>query len=100
MGRTRALLGMQRWDRTVSVEVAVLRGVRGSRRVLRDVERVAVAHGAVVHWGQENQLDRTAVDRAYPGIALWRQQLAKLAAGATGSRTFENEFCRRRGLTP
>jgi FAD/FMN-containing dehydrogenase len=100
MGRTRALLGMQRWDRTVSVEVAVLRGVRGSRRVLRDVERVAVAHGAVVHWGQENHLDRTAVDRAYPGIALWRQQLAKLAAGATGSRTFENEFCRRRGLTP
>jgi hypothetical protein len=100
MVRSGAMLGMQRWDRTVSVEVAVLRGVRGSRRVLRDVARVAVAHGATVHWGQENHLDRTAVEKAFPDIALWRQQLPKLNAGAAGLRTFENEFCRRRGLVP
>jgi len=98
-GRSGAILGMQRWDRTVSMEVAVLRGVRGGHRVLRDVERVAVAHGATVHWGQENHLDRTAVERAFPDIVQWRQQLPKLGPGAGCSTTFENEFCRRRGLT-
>ncbi|MDQ0212721.1 MULTISPECIES: hypothetical protein [Arthrobacter] len=68
--RSGALLAMQRWDRTVSVEGSALSGIPGSLEVMRQLEAAAL-----VHWGQQHDLDADAVERAYPALPRWRQHL-------------------------
>ena len=55
-GRSSALLAMQRWDRSCSVEVALLKGIEGNAEVLHALEVAAIARGGTIHWGQRNTL--------------------------------------------
>ncbi|MGY1631902.1 hypothetical protein ACI784_09385 [Geodermatophilus sp. SYSU D01186] len=99
MARSSALLAMQQWPCTVSVEVAVLRGIPGSVQVLRELEHLAIAHGGLVHWGQQNNLDKVAVARMYPALPKWREMLRLLAKTEVEAGTFLNSYCAERGLT-
>jgi FAD/FMN-containing dehydrogenase len=98
-GQSSALLAMQQWDRTVSAEIAVLRHVPGSVQVLRELESEAITHGGLVHWGQQNDLDSDQVQRMFPALPEWRHQLRVIAGSETAAKTFENDYCRQRGLT-
>jgi hypothetical protein len=97
-GRSKGLLAMQGWDRTVSVEVSVLRRIDGSVEVLRALEKLALVNGGRIHWGQQNDLRAADVDAAYPDLPLWHAQLEKLVGEPIGRQTFANEFCEQRGL--
>lgn len=97
--RSGAYLAMQRWDRTCSIEVALLKGVKGNEPLLHQLERAAVVRGGTVHWGQGNTLTAGDVSRMYPQYRLWREQLRSLSVDG-GQRTFENAYCAKRGLIP
>jgi hypothetical protein len=97
--RSSALLAMQRWDVTCSVEVALLKGIEGNAEVLNTLEVAALRRGGTIHWGQRNSTDAAAVAASYPGLERWRKRLTEIIAdGPTG--TFDNDFCATRGLEP
>jgi hypothetical protein len=98
-GRSDAYLAMQQWDRTCSIEVALLKGVNGNDTLLRQLERAALLRGGSVHWGQGNTLTAADVSRMYSRYDLWREQLRFLSADG-GLSTFENSYCEKRGLVP
>ena len=96
MSSSSATLAMQQWPCTVSVEVALLRGVDGTAEFLGDFIECAIQRGATIHWGQTNPVDAAVIGRQYP-LANWRAQMAKLTQGASAN-VFVNEFCRTHGL--
>jgi len=107
MARTRALIGMQKFDTTCSVEVSCLRDVSGSQEVVDYA--VALARNpnikGLLHWGQRNDYTMAEVERIYgdralnPGgnLGLWRQALA-LVTDNGRLNGFSSEFSRRTGL--
>lgn len=97
--RSHALLAMQRWDVTASVEVALLQGIDGNDEVLQRVQQAALDRGGTIHWGQRNTLDADAVEAAFPGLRRWRARLFEII-GSARPETFDNAFCARRGLEP
>ncbi len=105
--RTRALIGMQKFDMTCSIEVACLKDVSGSQELVDHA--VALArnpnYGGLLHWGQRNDWTRDEVERIYgdcplnPGgnFGFWRQALREITEdGALDG--FSSEFTRRTGL--
>jgi hypothetical protein len=52
-----------------------------------------------LHWGQQNDLDSDQVQRMFPALPEWRHQLRVIAGSETAAKTFENDYCRQRGLT-
>src|SRR5262249_39264660 len=66
--RSQALLAMQRWDTTCSIEIALLKGIHRNEQVLEMLQAAAIRRGGTVHWGQHNTLGRADVARAYPGL--------------------------------
>lgn len=97
-GRSSALLAMQRWDLTASVEVSLLQGIDGNAELLYALERAALARGGTVHWGQDNTTSAADVAASFPALARWRACLAELVGD--GPDTFDNEFCAVRGMGP
>jgi hypothetical protein len=98
-GRSSALLGMQRWETTCGIEVALLQGINGNLTLHNELQAAAVRHGGTVHWGQHNTLSRSEVALAFPALGRWRAQLSQLGHfGRLG--TFDNKFCRDRNLEP
>jgi hypothetical protein len=105
--RTRALIGMQKFDMTCSIEVACLRDVSGSQELVDHAVALArnPTYGAVLHWGQRNDWTRDEVERVYgndpltPGgkLGIWRQALRDIT-GDGALDGFSNEFTRRTGL--
>jgi hypothetical protein len=97
--RSRANLAIQRWPRTVIVEVAGLKGLSGIDALLDAIERDAIDMGATVHWGQRNIATASDVEASF-GAALdeWRSALSELEP-AGGSR-FATSFTDARGLRP
>ncbi len=108
-GPTRALIGPQRWRRTVVVEVACLRDVDGSQQVLDHAAALALDpnYKAVLHWGQHNDADAYATylafgqagpaDPFYNDLDAWREVLSELTDG--GDRAgFSSAFTRQTGL--
>jgi hypothetical protein len=61
MARSRALLGLSRWERTCSVEVAAIRLLRGNDQAFDAVRDFALANGGVVHWGQIHTVSSASV---------------------------------------
>ena len=85
--RSRATLGMQRWDPTCHIEIALLQGVRGNTPILQALEAAAVARGGAVHWGQLNMLTAGSVRQAFPALPGWQLEIAEIAAAAKPSTT-------------
>jgi len=98
-GRTEALIGIQKWDRTCVIEVAGLRELSGIGPLLDQLESDAKTMGATVHWGQRNQMTRADVDAMYSGIERWRGVLARLSSGGD-PQTFSSAYTRAAGLEP
>jgi hypothetical protein len=97
--RSSALLAMQQWDKTASLEVALLQGVEGNAEILHALETAALRRGGTIHWGQRNTIDAAAVAAGYPQLPLWRKRLAEII-GNGNAGTFDNAFCIARGLEP
>lgn len=97
--RSEAMLAMQRWDTTCSIEIALLKGIEGNNEIFQALEAAAVRRGGTVHWGQRNTLGRQEVAALYPELPGWRAQLAWLSSQGVQD-TFDNAFCQQRGLEP
>lgn len=99
-GPTRALLGMQRYPLTCSVEIACLKDVSGGQELINfAVDWASNPNiGGILHWGQFNPWTSTEVERTYGpsgNLATWRQALARITGGGD---KFSSEFTRRTGL--
>jgi hypothetical protein len=97
--RTRALLGIQKWDRTCIIEVAGLKSLSGMGTLLDALESAAKGMGATVHWGQRNNLIRSEVEAMYPSIERWRQWL-RYCSGGGPIEQFSTSYTERAGLEP
>jgi hypothetical protein len=100
MGSSRALLGMQKWNTTCSVEVACLKDVSGSQELVDYA--VMLARNAnincLVHWGQRNDYTQSDVEFRYgANLATWRSALADITDQGR-LNGFSSEFTRRTGL--
>ncbi len=94
-GRTTALLGMQQFDRTATVEMSLIGRPDGYGTVIA-VEALARIHGAALHWGESNGMIMPAdLVRFYgnPALASWRAHQRFL-----GGATFTNRLVTRCGL--
>jgi hypothetical protein len=92
MRQSESPLAMQRWERTCSVEVALLQGAAGNQALLRRLQAAVVAAGGTVHWGQYHDLTPADVRKMYPRLGQWQSQLRRVRGD---SMTFSNEFTRR-----
>lgn len=106
-GRTRALIGEQRWPLSCAVEVAGLKDVTGVTELID----FAIAtsrdrnYSGILHWGQRNESNRVDIDHRFGDgatpaggdIGAWREQLAKLTDGGRLD-AFSSNFTRQVGL--
>jgi hypothetical protein len=100
MGPTRALLGMQKFARTCSVEVACLKDVSGSQELVDYAVTLAQNRNlkCLVHWGQKNNYTQSDVEFRYGAdLTAWRTVLAQITDGGRLNR-FSSEFTVRTGL--
>ena len=86
MNGTQALLGPQQWPRTVSIEVAGLQGVDGTRQLMNYASWLAtdLNFRGILHWGQRNDSSATTIRRRFERFSdkfrRWQQQLRRLTA--------------------
>ena len=97
-GATRAILGMQQWDRTCCIEVAVVQGVNGLLPLVTELYNLALQHGGLPHWGQLLDLGRTDDATKYPRYDDWIQVYGRLSQNFS-ARTFSNKLSERWKLT-
>jgi len=99
--KTEALLGMQRWSPTCSVEYLGLAGSRGIDEFVDDLQKLALASGGILHFGLQNNV-MTAADllNAFgpANIEAFRRARSILSQNGTLS-TFDNSFTDRLGLS-
>lgn len=99
--RSTALLAMQRFSLTASVEVATgrARQVDVYRPFWDALHRSADHYNGIPHWGQEFR-QSTATIAAHFGndLVQWRSMLAEMSLD--GSAVFSNAFSRDNGLEP
>jgi hypothetical protein len=99
-GKTRALIGPARWERTAVVEVAVLKDVKGSQELIDYAVKIARSgtYHAILHWGQRNDCNRAEVEARFgDDLRRWRDALATVTGGRDG---FSSAFTRQTGLEP
>ena len=100
-GKTTALLGMQQFARTCSVELFALRGVHSTPALLTKLFELGEKHHGIPHWGLINELTATQVRSHYPSLSEWRQALRFIIDGGMGrEETFRSAFSQARGLEP
>jgi hypothetical protein len=99
-GQTKASLGMQQFERTGAVEVSLL-GTADAFDLIKKVESMALAKGALLHWGQSNGLmTAKELDSRFPDTPEFPGRLDKWRAvqASLGGNTFTNLFMKRVGL--
>ena len=88
---------MERFARTVCIEVAVPRPGKANAEFMAKTHKLAAKFGGVPHWGQEHKLDEAQVTAIYGAdLDIWRWALAETEATKAG--TFSSKFTRKRGL--
>lgn len=107
MDRSRALIGMQKFEPTCAVEVACLKDVSGSQELIDYAVTLARNPNinGLLHWGQRNDYTMAEVERIYgdnqlnPGgnLGFWRQALGRVTDNGRLDG-FSSEFTRRTGL--
>jgi hypothetical protein len=99
MAQTESLIGMQKWPRTCSIEIAGLAHVKGVEPFLKQVEADAVDAGLVLHWGQRNNWLQRDVEKVYgPGsLYKWRDALSQVTDHGRYP-AFSTVFSKRVGL--
>jgi len=99
-GRTRALIGPARWERSAVVEVAVLKDINGSQELIDHAVKLARSgtYNAILHWGQRNDCNRGEIEARFgDDLRRWRDALATVTGGRDG---FSSAFTRQTGLEP
>ncbi len=99
--RSTALIAMQRFPRTVSVEIQTGRSrqedVYGN--FWSALHEAAIKHRAIPHWGQEFRQPASAIASHYgDDLVTWRRMLAELSLDAPD--TFRTQFSVDHGLEP
>ena len=98
---TEALLGMQQWARTCSVEIFVLRGVHSTPSFITKLYELGERHRAIPHWGLLHEQTAAQVRNHYPKLSEWRQALRFIIDRGNGrAETFQSQFSIARGLEP
>jgi hypothetical protein len=98
-----ALLAIEQWPHTVSIEISALAHLNGEEVVLSAFENETANHVGddgrlpTVHWGQLNARTAAEVELAFPKINRWRSDLARLSKNGKAG-TFDNDFCQSHGL--
>jgi hypothetical protein len=107
MGSSQALLGMQRWPVTCSVEIAGLKDVNGTKELIDYAISLALNNNyrAILHWGQRNTSTVQNIEDRFGNTALvragelqtWREALKRITEDGrfTG---FSSAFTRQTGL--
>ncbi len=99
-GKSRAHLGMEKWDTTCAVEVAGLKDVTGSTELVEFALTIArdLNYNAILHWGQRNTATVPEIEARF-GVHLkeWRKALKKITDGGRHNG-FSSDFTRRTGL--
>jgi hypothetical protein len=83
---TAALLGMQQFSRTCSVEFFFLRGIVGHTAFVEKLMAAAKNRGAIPHWGLQHELTALETRVLYPQASEWRQALQYIIEGRRPSR--------------
>jgi hypothetical protein len=106
-GQTQALIGMQKWPLTCSVEIAGLGGVAGTTELIQFAHRLALNHnvGAILHWGQHNEQTAADTERIFSApanppasnLGRWRAALGQLTDNGKLDG-FSSAFTRQTGL--
>lgn len=92
-GRTGALLGIEQFDATGTVELSLL-GNADDFELIQQAERLALSMNGILHWGQSNGLMIASdVKQRFPNLPAW-QAVQRMFGGST----FTNQFMRRCGL--
>ncbi len=97
--QTTAMLGMQQFSRTCSVEVDMLRGMGNQEFFLEQLYQVALSNGGIPHWGLKNDLTEPQVRMLYPKLSNWQVALFDIISGGRAA-TFRSAFSLQRGLEP
>jgi hypothetical protein len=100
VGKTRALIGMERHKTTCAIEVACLRDVSGSQELLDYAVTLARSplFNGIFHWGQRNDCTRPEIERRFgDDLEKWRKALSLITDNGRLDG-FSSEFTRRTGL--
>lgn len=98
---TRALLGMQQFEKTCHFEIYTFKGIAGNERFHQRLESLArrFQPGAIPHWGQLHSPDYNFSRLFGPKLAVWRWAMNYLASnGEDRLGLFWSDFVRDRGL--
>jgi hypothetical protein len=92
-GRTGALLGIEQFDSTGTVELSLL-GNADDFELIQQAELLALSMKGILHWGQSNGLMTASdVKQRFPNLPAW-QAVQRMFGGDT----FTNQFMRPCGL--
>jgi len=100
---TAALIGMSKFPTTCHIEIPLLRNFAGNAEFLARVQRAAIAHNGVPHWGQLMSTYTTLDTGRLHGADLtaWRRSLtALIRRGGGHNLTFSNNFTLTYNLEP
>jgi hypothetical protein len=96
--RSPAKLGLQRWARTVIMEITSIQGFPDAQQGFTSLLELARQWGAVHHWGQDSLLEQVEIQAQFGAdITAWRRVLRHLSRRGRLA-TFSNAFSRRLGL--
>ena len=94
--KTTALIGMSKFPTTCHIEIPILRKFGGNAEFIARVQRSAINHGGVPHWGQLMATYTGAdIDNLHGSdLTTWRNTLTTLiqVGGGSSNLTFSNDF--------
>jgi hypothetical protein len=94
--KTTALIGMTKFPTTCHIEIPILRNLGGNTEFIARVQRSAINHGGVPHWGQLMATYTGAdIDNLHGSdLTTWRNTLTTLiqVGGGSSNLTFSNDF--------
>jgi hypothetical protein len=99
-GKTRALIGMERWEKTCSVEIAGLTNVAGTLELVDYAIRLSRNrnYDGILHWGQQNEATIGDIEHWFGNDLLtWRQKLGDITDNGR-LKKFSTNFTTHLGL--
>ena len=97
--RSRALIGMQQFDRTAHVEVYTFKGLDGNGAFHASLERIVRDFGAIPHWGQLHEASAAIAPLFGENLRIWQWAMNVFATAGIGTPAlFWSTFARDRRL--
>jgi hypothetical protein len=97
MTQSPSFLAMQRWPRTVSMEIASLSKASGAASLMSRIEDESRNRGIVLHWGQRNHREQKDIETQFTSLNKWRDELSDLSEHGRLAN-LSTEFTRLKGL--